>query len=199
MRSRYFVTDPPVPIYEFDPATTLSNTPPNVIWIRARMDVETSGKVTSDLFTMDKESGLEARVGANQTALLVHNIVKWEGPGFVEQDAEGNPLRDGAGNPIPIPCTPENIRTLDPNEPHIAAVLDEIATRNKKRTSPNPKSAPMPNGSTTAGAASSTSQRPSLASDDNLSLQLATGGPRSSLLSAVDGRLNRSGGSTPTT
>lgn len=169
---KYFVTDPPVPVWEFDPAETLSDVQPNVIWIKSKMDVATAGKVQSELFTFNKEGGgMEAHVGENQTALLIHNIVRWEGP-----DLGG------------VPCTPEKIRTLDPNEPHIAAVLEEIAGRNKKRASPNPKLPASTNGAT-SGIEGRLTGLPVRAPS---SLELATGKPRSSLLSAMDGHLNRS-------
>lgn len=123
--SRYFVTDPPVPVYEFDPAAVISDTPPNVIWIKARMDVETRGKVTSELLQLGADQKtVEFKAGANELALLVHNVVRWEGP-----DLSG------------VPCTPEQLRRLDPTEPHIAKVLAELAERNKPKAAPGPKPA----------------------------------------------------------
>lgn len=197
MPSRLFVTDAPVPIYEFNPTEVISATEPSVIYIRARMDVETSGRVTSELFTMGKgeDRGLEAHVGANQTALLVHNIVRWDGPLFYRTDANDAVMLDGHGRPLLIPCTPESIRTLDPNDPFIANVLEEIATRNKKRESPKAGS-PTASGSMSAGAVDSTA---SPANDASPTSPLANGASRSSLQSAVDGRLNRSVDSILTT
>ena len=52
-------------------------------------------------------------VGAYQIALLVHNIVGWQGPAF-------------AG----VACTPANIERLDPDEPLVAKVIQEIGERN---------------------------------------------------------------------
>lgn len=175
--SRYFVTDPPAPVYEFEPGSMLdaSGQPatPNVIFIKSKMDVATDAKVKSELVTMGADNKtVEMRLGENQLALLIHNIVRWEGP-----DLDS------------VPCTPANIRALDPTEPHIVLVLDEIARRNKRPDSPNPKPAA---GSTSAknGAAGS------IASPDGnqpgLSLQLATGTLRSPLRSAMDGRRNKS-------
>jgi hypothetical protein len=153
--SRYFVNDPPVPVYEFDPAQVVSDREPNIIWIKARMDVATSGKVSSELVKLGEDRSIESHLGANQTALLLYNIVRWEGPDFVKQNADGQPIRDGRGNTIPIPCTAELIRTLDPNEPHVALVLEEIAQRNRKRESPNPRSPVDTAGSTNSTAADS--------------------------------------------
>jgi hypothetical protein len=164
--SRYFVTDPPVPVYEFDPADVISETQPNVIYIRAKMDVATDAKVKSELVTMGADNKtVEMRLGENQLALLIHNIVKWDGPD----------LKD-------VPCTVANIRALDPTEPHIVLVLDEIARRNARPPSPNPKSAA---GSTSAknGAAGSIGSDP-----PGVSLQLATGTGKSFLRHVMDGR-----------
>ena len=168
--SRYFVTDAPVAVPEFDPSEVISDTPPNVIYIRAKMDMQTKAKVTSELFTLGKDNtSVEARLGANELALLIHNIVRWEGP-----DLGG------------IPCTPETIRTLDPSEPHLVKVLDEIARRNRSKEGPSPKSATAGTSGNAGAAASSPS------SDTGLSAQLATTTSRSPLLSAINGRPSRS-------
>lgn len=174
--SRYFVTDPPVAVYEFDSGEIISDTPPNIIYIKPKMDMATDSKVKSELLTLGADNKtMEARLGANSMALLIHNIVKWEGPDL------------GA-----VPCTPDNIRRLDPTEPHIARVLEEIAVRNKRPVSPNPK----PNGaSTSASAGAHASNGQEIATQTNgesLSLQLATGISRSNLQSAINGRLSKS-------
>lgn len=176
---RYFVTDAPVAVLEFDPAKTISDVPPNAIYIKARMDVETKGKVTSEMVTLGADQkSLEFRAGANETALLVHNIVGWEGPDF-------------AG----VACTPENIRKLDPTEPHVARVLEEIALRNRAKAGPSPKSP----GASTSMSAGAHGSNASPAVPASQALQLATGIPRSPLQSALDGRLTRSDASIPTT
>lgn len=136
--ARYFVDDPPVAVREFDPQTVVSEEGkaplrPNVIWIRPRMDIATRGKVQNELFGIDNKESIEIRVGDNATALLIHNIVRWEGP-----DLDG------------VPCTRENICKLDPNEPHIKLVTEEIARRNRQ-----PKSADPLDGSATTNGASS--------------------------------------------
>lgn len=175
--SRYFVNDAPVPIPEWDDDDgVISDRAPNVIYIRARMDVATKGRVTSEMFTLGKDSQLEARLGENTTALLVHNIVRWSGPDF-----------DG------VPCTPENIRKLDPTEPHLDKVLDAIAERNKSPKAP--KASATPATSTSAGATDlSTPPSP-----ESISLQLASGPRKSPLLNATIGRLDKSENSTPIT
>lgn len=165
--SRYFVTDAPIPIFEWDDdPSIISDTKPNVIYILSKMNVSVKGRVTSELFTVGKAGDLEARLGANETALLVHNVVKWEGPDF-----------DG------VPCTPDNIRKLDPTEPHIEKVLEEIAERNKAPKAP--KASATTSTSMSAGAIdlpTPPSQEPSV------SLQLANGQPKSALLRSLDGR-----------
>lgn len=144
--SKYFVTSDPVAVYEFDPATTESDQPPNVIWIRPRMSVEVKGRVTSDLVALGADQKtLEFRAGANELALLVHNIVRWSGP-----DLDG------------VPCDADHIRQLDPTEPHIARVLEEIARRNTTQASGNPKSVGA-NGLPSVGAPGSNTLRESIA------------------------------------
>jgi len=124
-----------VDVYEFDPEETIADGPPNVITIRARMTVEIAGRVSSELMQLGADNKLEAHVGAHVGALLLHNILGWRGPDFDD-----------------LPCTPANIRALPSAEsdPFIAKVADEIAGRNRKRESPNPKLA-IDNTSASAG------------------------------------------------
>lgn len=170
---RFFVTDPPVPVAEFEPGTVFADDGqplrPNVMWIKPRMDVETSGKVKSELLQLGADQKtVEFRAGANELALLVHNIVRWEGP-----DLDG------------VPCTPETIRKLDRTEPLITRVLEAIAERNRPKASPDPKS-PTASGSRPAGLSAA-----SLASGGDGFLPSESGTLRSPLLSAVDGRLSK--------
>lgn len=58
-------------------------------------------------------------VGAYNTEQLVLNIVSWQGPSFVG-----------------VPVTRENILDLDPDNPLLLKVVQEIGRRNKKRQSP---------------------------------------------------------------
>lgn len=107
----------------------------NTIWIREKMGKKLKGIVTDEALRLELKTAEEREesntvgefhVGAWQTALLVHNILKWEGPAF----------RDG--NEQPIPCTRENIEVLDGEEPLVEKVLEEINRRNKKNdTDPN--------------------------------------------------------------
>lgn len=134
-----------VPITEFERGTVLDDDgnplEPNVVYIRPRMDVGTKNKVTGAMLKMGGGE-VEIDLGANLTALLVHNILGWDGPDF----------RDEHGRPLPV--TEERIRQLDPSEPLVERVINEISERNKPKASPNPKSA-APNGSTSDGVPSS--------------------------------------------
>lgn len=178
--SKRFHVDPneKVEIFEFDPAEVLSDAPPNVIVIRARMDIATAGKVSSEMLQLGDQNKLEAHLGAHVVALLLHNILSWRGPDFDD-----------------LPCTPANIRCLPSAEsdPFIQKVADAIGERNRKREGPN--------GTPATGPTSATNGLPdaSQASAPGLSLQLATSTPRSALRSALIGRQSRSDDSTPTT
>lgn len=165
--SRYFVDDPEVPIPEFDPAVVLSETAPNVIYIRARMDVETNGRVASEMVSYAKDGTATISPGLNDMALLIHNILRWEGPDLGQ-----------------IACIPLNIRRLDPKDPHIAMVLEEIAKRNKARVAPNPKS------STTIGLRRDGVTAASLAIVGERS-RSENGTYTSPLRSALDGHLSK--------
>lgn len=104
-------------------AVFLPEDPENIIFIRAKMDVGTRGRVQDAAAKVTVKAGanhdMAVLVGAYNVALLTENIVTWQGPAF-----EG------------VPCTPETIATLDPDEPLIDRVLSEIGTRNAKSTDP---------------------------------------------------------------
>lgn len=132
-----FVSDERVPV-------TLDGQ--NIIYIRAKMDVGTKGRVQDGLiaagFGNNGATSIGLKVGSYNTVLLENNIVAWEGPLF-EQSGQK------------IPCTPYNIRRLDPDAPLIDAVLEEISRRNPQKTSGNPKS-PAPAGSMSGGGPNTT-------------------------------------------
>lgn len=100
----------------------------NTIYIRPKMDYGTRSQVlgaAADARLDDKGNAKTAtvNVGRYQNALLVNNILDWDGPAFTD-----------------MACTPVNILRLDPDEPLVVKVLEEIATRNPQRQAPNPKS-----------------------------------------------------------
>lgn len=172
--SRYFVDDPPVPIYEFAPGSQ-GDAEPNVILIRARMDEKTRAAVANELAPTSgegKQMTIKALPGNNTLALLTHNILGWRGPDF-----------DG------VPCDAAHIANLDRTEPLIEQVINEIGERNK------PKASPIPNSRAGSGSLSdgSRASRPP-APAPSISQQLATGIGMSPLRSALDGHLNKSGG-----
>jgi len=161
-----------VDVYEFEPDSVISDTPPNVITIRARMDVATAGRVSSELMQLGEGNKIEAHLGSHVGALLLHNILSWRGPDFDD-----------------LPCTPANIRSLPSPEsdPFIEKVANEIGRRNTKMESPNGRSPATASISARNGAADSTA---SAARDPHL--PSANGTLRSPLLSAAIGRQSRS-------
>lgn len=86
----------------------------NTIYIRAKMSVGVRAKVEDAIAMAD--GGTAKNIGSYILALLENNILAWEGPDF-----EG------------VPCTVENIRRLDPDDPLVQKVRDEIARRNAPR------------------------------------------------------------------
>lgn len=82
------------------------------IWVKPRMDFGTHQRVHGSAY---KQNGTPD-VGEYTIALLIHNVVRWEGPSF-------------AGRP----CTPENIERLDPDEPLVDLVMQTIREGNRPR------------------------------------------------------------------
>src|SRR4051812_26482923 len=125
-----------VDIAEFEPDELVSDARPNVITIRARMSVDIAGRVSSELARMGADNKAEIRLGEHTTALLLHNILSWRGPDFDD-----------------LPCTPDNIRALPSasSDPFIEKVVNAIGERNKRRESPNARSAAMLPTSASAG------------------------------------------------
>jgi hypothetical protein len=92
------------------------------VWIRRKMDL---GAVST----------VQGATGGDQlVSLYVANILAWEGPDF----------RDERGKPLP--CTPETIRTIDPNDPFWERVAERIAELNPR------EDASVPLADTTAGS-----------------------------------------------
>jgi hypothetical protein len=117
-----FVTEGRVAITEHGPIEEAAITPTmDVMFIRARMDYGTVQRVVG---AAAKVSGaakkgqkakrtIDMNAGEYGIALLVHNVLGWQGPSF------------GA-----VPCTPANIERLDPRKPLVKKVLEEINERN---------------------------------------------------------------------
>jgi hypothetical protein len=134
-----FVSNEPVRIVA-DGCEHLPESEADAIYIKPKMDFGTKQRVMSEAVHLSQANGVEMgggmrmdiQIGAYQTALLVHNVVRWSGPSF--QD---------------VACEKANILRLDPDEPLVEKVLREIGSRNaeKKRrpeSDPNPKAIPTP-------------------------------------------------------
>jgi hypothetical protein len=101
----------------------------NTIYIKAKMDMGTIAAVQDSVRArgVNTLEDFELQgLGTYRTALLIHNIVGWEGPAFV----------DSSGRPIP--CIPANILRLDPQDPLVDLVAEEIGVRNQAKTAPDP-------------------------------------------------------------
>jgi len=107
----------------------------DVIYIRPKMDYGTRQRVVGAAAKLTQspapqgnrrqrraqraqkkqEQNVDFDVGAYQIALLVQNVLGWDGPSF-------------AG----VACTPANIERLDSDNPLVQMVLKEIAERNNQ-------------------------------------------------------------------
>lgn len=130
------MTYPPLFIKADRIAVFLEDDPDNKIYVRARMNYGVKARVENEMAQIaanDKTANVRFTVGSYQLALLRLNILAWEGPAFTG-----------------MPCTPENIDLFDPDHPLIVKVLERIGEQNRKKESPDPKSAAL-NGSNDAG------------------------------------------------
>ena len=118
--------------------------PDNIVYIRAKMDRKTRARVQDDLLRLqisleptapggegrgegsEESATVNATVGieTQKLAYLIHNIVRWEGPDFVDERGRA------------IPCTRQRIEQLDPDAPLFERVVQEIERRNLPRTQP---------------------------------------------------------------
>lgn len=116
----------------------------NVIHIRGKMDLGTKNRVSGALMEIGagEDGGVEVsgNLAAYNMTLLEENILGWEGPAF-------------AG----IECSPANIARLDPDEPLVERVIEEIARRNPVRQKDEAKKGGGP--STSAGGRRSMARR----------------------------------------
>jgi len=114
---------------------------PNTVFIRSKMDLGTRAAVQDEIRAsgIKVEQEMEMRgIGSYRLALLRHNVLAWEGPDFLDPNGH------------PIPCSRQNIALMDPNEPLVEAVAEEIGRRNQPAESPDPN-AVAPTGSTIDG------------------------------------------------
>lgn len=94
----------------------------NTIYIRNKMDYGTRSRVLNAAASLDGDKS-KVSIGAYQLALLQENITGWDGPDF-------------AG----VPYSREAVEQLDPNEPLVEKVLEQINIRNTRAEVVDPKS-----------------------------------------------------------
>lgn len=91
----------------------------NTIWIKAKMDLRTAAQVSADMVKMTEGArGSTFSIIAHESCLARRNIARWAGPDFTGPDGKI------------IPCVPENIDRLDPNEQILADVIAKIRELN---------------------------------------------------------------------
>lgn len=113
------------------------------VWIKPRMGLDVRNRVRDVAWQVeigaDGEAQMTRHLNQYNTALLVVNIERWEGPGLTG-----------------VPCTPETIGRLDPTDSVagriIEAVLKRIQALNTVASSDPKPSASGATGSTSAGA-----------------------------------------------
>ena len=102
----------------------------NVVHIRAKMNFGQRNRLMSLAAKINMRQGdaggadASMDIGAYNNALAVENIVSWSGPDFEN-----------------IPCTPETIGQLDPDDPLVEKVLSEINARNLVKKDPKERPA----------------------------------------------------------
>ena len=100
----------------------------NTIHIKAKMDAGTRAAVQDEIRArgLGDGDGELRGIGSYRMTLMVHNIMGWEGPEFLDEKGK------------PVPCTRANIQRLDPTEPLFEAVGARIGELNEDRKSPDP-------------------------------------------------------------
>jgi len=110
----------------------------NTVWFKTKMTFRDNAAVEEALLKMKFKQGNIGKAGNGQgddatidmnvafsnqkLALLQANIKRWEGPDFVDENGR------------PIPCTPQNIALLDPDNPLVDKVVEELNLRNMPQT-----------------------------------------------------------------
>lgn len=113
-----------MPLFIDPKATVLVTVGEHTVYIRAKMSGKVRAAVQDEMrargFRKDEDVEV-AGMGSYRLALLIHNIVRWEGPEF-----EG------------VACTRQNIERIDPSEDLWEQVAEEIGKRNEPKESPDP-------------------------------------------------------------
>lgn len=94
----------------------------NTVWIKAKMDIRTAALVSADMVKMtDGARNSTFAIVAYDACLMRRNIVRWAGPDFTDDNGKI------------LPCTPEKVDQLDPNETLLADVVTKIRELNARR------------------------------------------------------------------
>lgn len=116
----------------------------NTVYIKAKMDASTRAAVMDEIGAKGLVEGSESEdleysnLGSYRLALVLHNVVAWEGPDFADERGK------------PIPCNRYWIRRWNPDEPIYEKVIAAIGERNRGAEAPDPNSL-TPSGSMSAG------------------------------------------------
>jgi len=101
----------------------------DTIYIKPKLDFGAANRVVSAVTKASATEGGDVSatldMGAYNTALMINSIVGWEGPSFTDE----------AGKPLP--CSQYNVLRLDPDEPLVKRVLEEIQARNQAKRTPD--------------------------------------------------------------
>jgi hypothetical protein len=100
----------------------------NTIYIRAKMDAGTRALVQNEIAATNnvgKDTEITG-LGSYSLALLVRNIVDWEGPAFMDEKGQKREVSRA------------NISMLDLDDPLVELVREEIGKRNAPKESPSP-------------------------------------------------------------
>ena len=120
-----------MPLFIDPKATVPVTVGEHTVYIRAKMSGKVRAAVQDEMrargFRKDEDVEVSG-MGSYRLALLIHNIVKWEGPDF--QD---------------VPCTRQNIERIDPQDELWEKVAEEIGERNEPKELPEEVRQAVPN------------------------------------------------------
>lgn len=113
----------------------------NTIFVRSQIDFATYAKIEEGLMKLEMTTARQSQngkaktdedvtIGARYTksgqrlAVLEECVVDWEGPKFTDKHGRK------------VPCTRAQIRRLNPHDPLVQRVLEEIDSRNQEPDAP---------------------------------------------------------------
>lgn len=108
------------------------------IAIKPKLGVADRQRLTDAVVVMDRsrsdvdkgEVQLDLRLGQFLTALLQIGVVGWR---LFKRDEAGEIARGEDGQPVEVPYDPDLVPYLDPDDPLVDRVLQELARRNPTR------------------------------------------------------------------